>query len=258
MTSVVSGSRARHCLLAAAVADSGIVARAASDRSLPFDVPRLSNTFWLALATCEAMARSGGRIGGEQAALVLREWFDARRFPNLGADSMKPLRDLAAGVHWTQSGGDDDGTRAAAVIRIAPLAFVLDAATEGDRVLLADVVRITSADARAIDDAQAMLAAMRSCLDRGVVADVQALRSGTLHPSLAMALQCASDAEDLESALVAASACDDPEHVGTMTGLLLGAAGCEIPSALVSTIPERETIDAVIEPFTQLLSMSVD
>ena len=252
MTALVSGSRARNCLLAAAVADSSIVAHAASDRSLPFEVPRLSNTFWLALATCEAIARSGGRIGGEQAALVLREWFDARRFPNLGADSMKPLRDLAAGVHWTQSGSDDEGTRAAAVIRVAPLAFVLDAANDGERALLADVVRVTSVDPRVVDDVQVMVAAMRSCLDRGVVADVQ--RSGALHPSLALALQCASDAEDLESALVAASACVDPEHVGTMTGLLLGAAGCDIPPALVLAIPERDIVDAIIEPFAQLLS----
>jgi ADP-ribosylglycohydrolase len=253
MTSLTSGSRARSCLLAAAVADSGVAGRASSERSLPFDLPRLSNTFWLALATCEAIARSGGRIGGEQAALVLREWFDARRFPNIGSDGMKPLRDLAAGVPWTRSGGDDDATRVAAIIRVAPLAFVLDHANDGDRALLTETVCITSVDPRALDDAQVMLAAMRSCLDRGVVDDATTM-GNALHPSLAMALRCASDADDLEAALVSASACDDSENVGTMTGLLLGAAGYEIPAAFVSAIPERDTIDAIIEPFTQLLA----
>src|SRR6478609_4170316 len=102
MTAASPGSRARNCLLGAAVADAGSII-GASDRPLPFDAPCLSNHLWLALATCEAIARNGGRIGGEQAASVLREWLDARRFDPLGA-SMKPLRDLAAGVSWTVSG----------------------------------------------------------------------------------------------------------------------------------------------------------
>jgi ADP-ribosylglycohydrolase len=256
MTTVSLGSRARNCLLAAAIADSGAAIIDSTDQPLPFGAPRLSNHLWLALATCEAIARNGGRVGGEQAASVLREWLEAQRFHTLAGDSMKPLRDLAAGVPWRLSGSAEDEARAAAIIRIAPLAFVLDTANDPDLALLAEVVRITSVDARAIDDAQAMVAAVQGGIEHGIVRESRSLGDlATLHPSLVGALHCAvSHPDDVEGALRAASAYDDPTLVPPLTGFLLGAAGCEIPEWLLAALPERDALETVIEPFAQLLT----
>ena len=245
-------SRARNCLLALAVADSGLAEAAAQGQPLLFEEARLSDDVWLALATCEAMARSGGRIGGAQAAAVLREWFDAQRFRNVGADRMKPLRDLAAGVSWTRSGSAGTAARAAAVIRVAPLAFVLDVSNDADRASLDEVVCITSVDA--VHDAAFMVAAVRRCIHGDAGPDAQALADSPASPSVAAAIRLAArHPDDLEGALLAAAA-EDEGCVRGMTGLLLGAAGCAIPKHLLSALPERAELEAVIEPLAQLLT----
>ena len=247
-------SRARNSLLAAAVADRGLAENGAQGQPLLFEEARLSDDIWLALATCEAVARAGGRIGGAQAAAVLREWFDGQRFPNVGADRMKPLRNLAAGVPWTGSGSADSAARAAAAIRVAPLAFVLDLSNDADRASLDEVVRITSVDAG--DEAAVMVAAVRRCVHGDGVPDESALAdSSALIPSVAAALRLAArHADDLEGALRAAESTDDERRVRVMTGFLLGAAGCAIPKHLLAALPERAELEAVIEPFAQLLT----
>jgi len=246
-------SRARNSLLAAAVADSGLADNGAQGQPLLFDEARLSDDIWLALATCEAVARAGGRIGGAQAAAVLREWFDGQRFPNVGADRMKPLRDLAAGVPWTGSGSADRAARAAAAIRVAPLAFVLDISNDADRASLDDVVRITSVDAGG--EAAVLVGAVRGCVHGDAVPDERALADSSLIPSVAAALRLAArHADDFEGALRAAESTDDERRVRVMTGFLLGAAGCAIPKHLLAALPERAELEAVIEPFAQLLT----
>jgi ADP-ribosylglycohydrolase len=256
MTSTSPGTRARNCLLAAAMA--GNVVADAGEQPLLFEAPPLSNDLWLALATCEAIARAGGRIGGDRAAVVLKEWFDARRFQNPGADSMEPLRDLAAGVDWRHSGSSDDAARAAAIVRAAPLAFVIDAQSEVDRTLLSEVVSITCVHPHVADDARVMVAAMQRSLTEDAVPDARSIADlSTLEPSLSAALQCASSsAGDLEASLRAAAACDNAATVRVMIGLLLGAAGCEIPSAMVSAIPERAAVEAIIEPFAEFVEVA--
>jgi len=246
-------SRARNSLLAAAVADRGLADNGAQGQPLLFEEARLSDDIWLALATCEAVARAGGRIGGAQAAAVLREWFDGQRFHNLGADRMKPLRDLAAGVPWTGSGSADRAARAAAAIRVAPLAFVLDISNDADRASLDDVVRITSVDAGG--EAAVLVGAVRRCVHGDAVPDERALADSSLIPSVAAALRLAArHADDFEGALRAAESTDDERRVRVMTGFLLGAAGCAIPKHLLAALPERAELEAVIEPFAQLLT----
>jgi ADP-ribosylglycohydrolase len=246
-------SRARNSLLAAAVADCGLAEGDAQRQPLLFEEARLSDDIWLALATCEAVARAGGRIGGAQAAAVLREWFDRRRFRNVSADGMKPLRDLAAGVPWSRSGSADNAARAAVVIRVAPLAFVLDLSNDADRASLDEVVRITSLDAG--DEAAAMLAAVRRCIHGEVVPDERTLDSSACPTSVAAALRLAArHTDDLEGALRAVESTDDQRLVRVMTGFLLGAAGCAIPKHLLAALPERVELEAVIEPFAQLLT----
>jgi ADP-ribosylglycohydrolase len=247
-------SRARNSLLAAAVADRGLAEEGTQRQPLLFEEARLSDDVWLALATCEAVARAGGRIGGAQAAAVLREWFDGRRFRNVSADGMKPLRDLAAGVPWLRTGSADNAARAAVVIRVAPLAFVLDLSNDADRAALDEVVRITSLDAG--EEVAVMLAALRRCVHGEAVPDERALADSSARPtSVAAALRLAArHTDDLEGALRAAESTDDQRLVRVMTGFLLGAAGCVIPKHLLAALPERAELEAVIEPFAQLLT----
>ena len=247
-------SRARNSLLAAAVADRGLAENGAQGQPLLFEEAHLSDDIWLALASCEAVARAGGRIGGAQAAAVLREWVDGQRFRNVGADRMKPLRDLAAGVPWTRSGSFDSAARATAVIRVAPLAFVVDISNDADRASLDEVVRITSIDAG--DDAAVMIAAVRRSIHGDLVPDERALAdSSALAPSVAAAIRLAArHADDLEGAIRAVESTDDQRRVRVMTAFLLGAAGAAIPKHLLSALPQRAELEAVIEPFAQLLT----
>lgn len=121
----------------------------------------LSDDTQLTLATCEAIEESGRVEPGEIAAAFVR-WFRARAITGMGSSTLKALRDLDAGAHWALSGAR--GERAAgngAAMRIAPLAFLLDPADPGQRVVVRDVCRITHHSDEAYFGALAVMMALR-------------------------------------------------------------------------------------------------
>jgi hypothetical protein len=70
-----------------------------------------------------------------------------------------------------------------------------------------------------------------------------ALRRAAQHP------------DDLQAALTAVDeTADDMAPVTALTGVLLGVAGCEIPHQLIIEMAERAEVDAVVEPFAQLVA----
>lgn len=86
----------------------------------------LSDDTQLTLATCEAIIEIG-RPEPEAIAKSFLRWFRERRISGVGASTLKALRDLDAGVHWTLAGRK--GEMAAgngAAMRIAPVAFLVD------------------------------------------------------------------------------------------------------------------------------------
>jgi ADP-ribosylglycohydrolase len=196
------------------------------------DVGRLSGEMWLALATCEAISRSGGRMTAADMSRVIDEWREQGRLP---------MSEVGLG---------------ALAIQVAPLAFVLHPDDERDVESLRTLVAMTRDDDIAYATAQAMLVAMRECLQRNRAPDLAVFAARHAIPSeLSRAIARAGEhVDDLEAAMTDFAPPDDTRQVACLTGLLLGAAGCEIPRRLALATPERAAIDAIVEPFAQLLA----
>lgn len=121
--------RIRGCLLGGAIGDA---AGSAFEGRPPGrydwrDAPwQLSDDTQLTLATCEALTE--GPPDPQTIAEALLRWHRSRRFSGLGASTLKALRDLAAGAHWSLAGrGGERAAGNGVAMRIAPLAFCLDA-----------------------------------------------------------------------------------------------------------------------------------
>src|SRR5687768_11883172 len=120
--------RVRNSILAGVIGD--VHGPAIAQPALFDAAPRLSDEMWLALATCDAVARRGGRVDASDVAAVLRLWHAEHRFRG-GSGAIRALRNLSSGVDWTQSAVDDPDGAAVAAIQAAPLAFVLNPAVDG-------------------------------------------------------------------------------------------------------------------------------
>jgi len=225
-------ARASNSLFAAAIADTQWLQSDPEQPVLFEDVGRLSGEMWLALATCEAISRSGGRMTASDMSRVIDEWREQGRLP---------MSEVGLG---------------ALAIQVAPLAFVLHPDDERDVESLRTLVAMTRDDDIAYVTAQAMLVAMRECLQRNRAPDLAVFAARHAIPSeLSRAIARAGEhVDDLEAAIADFAPPDDTRQVACLTGLLLGAAGCEIPRRLALATPERAAIDAIVEPFAQLLA----
>ena len=219
-------------MFAAAIADTRWLQSDPEQPVLFADVGRLSGEMWLALATCEAISRSGGRMTASDMSRVIDEWREQGRLP---------MSEVGLG---------------ALAIQVAPLAFVLHPDDERDVESLRMLVALTRDDDIAYATAQAMLVAMRECLQRNRAPDLAVFAARHAIPSeLSRAIARAGEhVDDLEAAIADFAPPDDTRQVACLTGLLLGAAGCEIPRRLALATPERAAIDAIVEPFAQLLA----
>jgi len=134
------------CVLGGAVADAlafGHEGRRAGP-SPELRVGSVSDDTQLTLATCEAVIAAKGEVRPDEVAEQLVRWHRSRGFVGVGAATAKAIRELSVGGHWALVGRK--GEMAAgngAAIRVAPLAFALDATTRRGRQVLRDVCRIT-------------------------------------------------------------------------------------------------------------------
>jgi ADP-ribosylglycohydrolase len=136
------------CLIGGAMGDA--IGAAAEGRRVPPPFADLARGPWsitddtqLTLATCEAIT-TAQTVDPESIAASMLRWYRRGRLTGLGSSTLKALRDLDAGIHWALSG--QQGNRAAgngAAMRIAPLAFMLDATLPSSRRTIRDVCRIT-------------------------------------------------------------------------------------------------------------------
>jgi ADP-ribosylglycohydrolase len=97
----------------------------------------------LTLPTSEAIT-STRAVDPEAIAAAMLRWYRRGQLSGLGSSTLKALRDLDAGIHWALAG--QLGERAAGnggAMRIAPLAFMLDASLPESRRTIRDVCRIT-------------------------------------------------------------------------------------------------------------------
>lgn len=124
----------------------------------------LTDDTQMTLATCEALTESD-----PDPALIahaLLRWFRARRFTGLGGSTLKALRDLNAGAHWALAGrAGEQAAGNGAAMRIAPLAFCVDAYTSAGRQIIRDVCRITHHSDEAYMGALAIVLAIRAAME---------------------------------------------------------------------------------------------
>jgi ADP-ribosylglycohydrolase len=107
-----------------------------------FDTPgHITDDTQLTLATCESILETK-TISPPAIAAKMLEWYNKRKLTGLGSSTLKALRDLQVGAHWALSGRSGEYAAGnGAAMRIAPLAFFLDATTQQQ--LIRDVCIIT-------------------------------------------------------------------------------------------------------------------
>jgi ADP-ribosylglycohydrolase len=289
MTSHSVTARARSSLVAGAIGEISptILPHAAVQPSLfPPPHPR-APMHWLALATCEAVVRDGGRVDPHRIAAVLVEWFGGTRSPDLDRATQAAIRALAAGAPAAEAGAHgEEGSGSSAVIRTAPLAFLLDPGDPADMTILRDVVRLTDHGDDAYAAALALVVAVRASLTAGrVPGDMLATVTAALPPSrvrerltalqrltgdtpgptddngrreaadaVAIGLLAATrHADDLEAACAAALAAGGDAAGAAVAGHVLGAAGCRVAVHLLDALPDRALVESVLEPFVQII-----
>jgi ADP-ribosylglycohydrolase len=124
---------------------------------------RLSDDTQLTLATCEAIALSGGVVEPSAIADNFALWHQERRVTGMGASTYKALSELARGGHWALVGRKGEYAAGnGAAVRAAPLAFCLDPTELADRQKIRDVSRITHHSEEAYAGALAVAAAVRA------------------------------------------------------------------------------------------------
>lgn len=290
MRDTYAPARVRNCIIGGVLGDAWA---ARFDLAAPLpgllpSIPGLSDDTWLALATCEAIARDGGGVDPGRVAGVFVDWFERGRFHGTGSAALDALRDLAAGAHWSRSGahGEHDMS-AGAAMRAAPLAMMLDPASDTDRELICDFVRITHHADEVCSAALAVVATLRACFAAGTIPsdlprtaarelpesrvrdtldEVERFSGGVAEASgrfgtdnltdaIAMAMVAATrHPADFDAALdAAASAARDPAAAAALTGQILGAGGCDLPPHRVEALPDRDVIDRALEPFVELV-----
>jgi ADP-ribosylglycohydrolase len=262
------------CLLSGAIGDA--IGSAAEGRNVipPFvDLVRapwrITDDTQLTLATCEAIT-AGRAVDAEAIAASMLRWFRRGDVTGLGSNTLKALRDLDAGVHWALAG--QQGERAAgngAAMRIAPLAFWLDANLPESRRTIRDVCRITHHSDEAYAGALAVvlevqglpLTQLPDTNVRDRIREYQALgsdvtileaarrfgNSGYVVESVPLAIFAARRADDLGLAgmleqLISAGGDTDTNAsiAGQVAGVRIGING--LPPALVNRLPDKDAL----------------
>lgn len=267
----------RSCLEGGAAGDcigGPLEGRPPGESELPVGPWRISDDTILSLATARALVGAEG-VTPEGIAASFVEAFEGG-IAGLGASTLKALRDLKAGVHWALAGrrGEHAAGNGAAM-RIAPLAFYLDAKDPSERRTVRDVCRITHHNDEAYVAALSVLLAMQEQAGWGLGDVAETLpdtkvrdallalaalpagssvataaecvgTSGYAPESVPLALFIAASAESLESGIFAAVGCGgDTDTIASIVGQIMGARGGVVPSEWARVLPCRRQIEEV-------------
>jgi len=243
----------------------------------------------LTLATCEAIMRDG-RPNPEAIAHAFGEWFSQRRISGMGSSTLKALRDITFGAHWALAGASGEMSAGnGAAMRIAPLAFCVDARSLEGRRAIKDASWVTHRNDEAFAGALAIALAIATpdfdfistvlaeLPDSNTADRLQLLASehdvsiadfgirygasGYVADSVPLALIAASRAgvSGFQDAVVGVIACGgDTDTTGSMVGQIVGSkVGLSgIPDELVSLPFGREPVRRIAEEFADWIEMN--
>ncbi|WP_188316115.1 ADP-ribosylglycohydrolase family protein [Chitinophaga agrisoli] len=114
----------------------------------------------LTMATCEALLENK-MVSPEILARYFVKYYRQRRLSGLGASTLKAIRELEAGVHWSQVGRSGEYAAGnGAAMRIAPFAFQTNLSRED----LRQLCRITHRNEEAYVGALAVVLAIRAAI----------------------------------------------------------------------------------------------
>ncbi len=94
------------------------------------------------VATCESILEAGKVDAGEIGARM-RKWYMDQQLSGLEGETLAALSNLVDGDHWSHAGSQGDAHGNTGLLRMAPLAFLLDPGREEDRNLIRDVISLT-------------------------------------------------------------------------------------------------------------------
>lgn len=115
----------------------------------------------LTLASCEALL-DGRNFGPEVLGAYFVKYYQQRRLTGIGASTLKAIRELEAGGHWSQVGRSGEYAAGnGAAMRIAPFAFMPFILREDIR----DLCRITHRNDEAYTGALTVILAIRAALN---------------------------------------------------------------------------------------------
>lgn len=121
----------------------------------------ISDDTVLTIATCEGVLTAGGKVIPAHIADAYAAAWRRGEVTGVGSSTLGALRALADGTHWALAGASGEfSAGAGAAMRVAPLAFFLDATSENGRQLVRDVVRITHKNDEALAGALAVVLAV--------------------------------------------------------------------------------------------------
>ena len=269
------------CLIGGAIGDaigsaaegSRVVSRFSELLRRPWS---LTDDTQLTLATCEAIT-AAQTVDPETIAASTLRWYQRGQVTGIGSSTLKALCDLDAGVHWALAGRQGD--RAAgngAAMRIAPLAFMLDATLPESRRTIRDVCRITHHNDEAYAGALAVileiqglpLSQLPDTNVRDRILEYQALNdnieiidaarrfgsSGYIVESIPLAIFAArrvgklSFAGILEQIIFAGGDTDTNASIaGQMIGARIGHSG--LPLQLVELLPQKQDLLEIVRAF---------
>jgi ADP-ribosylglycohydrolase len=276
----------QECLMGGAAGDCiGVPyegAKTVEDPKVPSGRWRISDDTVLSLATCRAIHDSGTVNPEAIAQEFLAEY--GRGIAGLGSSTLKAFRDLKAGAHWSIAGRTGEYAAGnGAAMRIAPLAFFLDAEDSTDRRVVRDVCRITHHNDEAYVGALAVVCTMQTLcggdptdakgvLDyvvttlpdtkvRDVLRHVSRLApirnlqevaaytgvSGYVAASVPLSIYIAAVHDDATEAILGAVGCGgDTDTIASMVGQIMGAKGHTIPHDWQEKIPCRDEIAELV------------
>lgn len=112
------------------------------------------------LATCESIIENGG-VDPDAIGKKMRQWYMEQQLSGLEGETLKALTSLVDGDHWAHAGSQGDSHGNSGLLRMAPLAFVLDPTKAADQEKIRAVIGLTHDSDDAYHGALTLLLSIR-------------------------------------------------------------------------------------------------